>query len=115
MPSKDKPAFKLKKPEDYTHWKFLLEAHWKTDDKKGSILLGEMLLETIEESGLSRNRIQSYQRAEKQMIVDMVRNLSSTYARLVMSKTRFIDMWQALDTHLRGEKKVRLYNLTTKL
>ena len=115
MPSKDKAAFKLKKPEDYTHWKFLLEAHWQVDDKKNSILLGEVLMETIQESGRSGRTIQAFQRADKQMIVDMVRNLSSTYARLVMSKTHFIDMWQALDTHLRGEKKVRLYNLTTKL
>lgn len=109
-------AFKLKDPKDFNQWKYILENKWALDEKKESLLKGEVIPEDSEAwTTLAWKSKEVYKRKELEMKVEVIESLSSSYSRLVMDKKRFIDLWTELEKQVVGETRVRVARINAKL
>lgn len=61
--------------------------------------------------GLHVQTIRAYEKDEIKMRLCVIKHLSSKYAQTVIHKRTFLEMWQALETHMMGESDERIHDL----
>ena len=95
--------FKLKNAKYFPLWKYLIEDLLTDSADKRKIFSKEVdCAELDHDEDMNEARKQRYLKAEKQIKLTVVGNLSVELCQLVINEQRFTTMWSMLETHLVG-------------
>ena len=113
----------LEDPNEFNTWAYILGGSFELENETADIFGGEVRIyeddgKTVVMRGsvvLEAEEALKYKRAEIRMKLTVIRHLSSRYNSLPLTMKRFKDMWEYVDNNCRGDKKVKLVDVTARL
>ena len=114
---------KLKRKSQYPKWKFLWIAKWSVDPVKQAILNREIDIQKLYTGRprMEEGLIETYKEAEMQMKIELINNISSTYADQIVTdysnpiNQRFNTLWDSLNEVIEGDHSITTAKVIHKL